>query len=193
MFDPEQAIAQWREQMLADGVKKRPLEELETHLREDFEKHVGLGIPQPDALKFAIAHIGTGAALQTEFSKINRPGIGELMKNSKLTSNLSLVVVLLAAVWLAFSAAMIGKDLFINDGLVPIRVSDGAQVAVQNGVPVLQGEGIVSPGEKYHLALIPVLAVPFAVLVAFAIIGCRSLLRGRHDEQHSAELLTSQS
>ena len=70
MFDLEQSIARWRKQMLADGVKTQPLEELENHLREDFERQVKLGMPPPDALKIAIAHIGTGLAIQSEFKKV---------------------------------------------------------------------------------------------------------------------------
>ena len=194
MSDLEQSIAQWLKQLLAAGIKTpSPLEELENHLREEIERQMKSGLSEQDVFHSAVEKIGQAHVLQSEFSKINRPGIRQLMKNSKFASRSSLAIVLLATVWLAFSAAMIGKDLFINDGLVPLRVSDGALVAVQNGVPILQGEGTVSASEKYQFALIPALAVPFAVLVAFAIIGCRSLLRNRHDEQPSAGLLTGQS
>ena len=151
------------------------------------------GASEQDIFHSAVEKIGQAHTLETEFSKNNRPKISELMKNPKILSRLSLAVVLLATVWLAFSATLIGKDLFVNDGLVPMRVSEGAQVTVQNGVPILQGAGTVSAGGEYHFALIPVLAVPFAVLVVFAIIGCRSLLRRRLDEQPSPELLASQS
>ena len=73
MFDLEYSIAQWRKQMLTAGVKTQPLEELENHLREDFERQVKLGMPQHDALKIAIAHIGTGAAIRSEFKKMREP------------------------------------------------------------------------------------------------------------------------
>jgi hypothetical protein len=53
---------------------------------------------------------------------------------------------------------------------------------VQDGVPILQGTGIISAGEKYNVALIPAVAIPFAILIAFAIIGCRSLLRRQSDD-----------
>lgn len=194
MFDLEQAIAQWRKQMLAAGIETPALlEELEIHLREEIEQRMKSGLSEEDASHSAVETMGQARALQKEFSKINRPGIGEIMKNSKLVSRMSLAVVLLAAVWLAFSSVMIGKDLFTNDGLVPVRVSEGSLVKVENGVPVLQGEGTISNSEKYNLALIPALAIPFAVLVAFAIIGCRSLLRSRFDEQPLTKLSTSQS
>ena len=80
MFDLEYSIAQWRKQMLADGVKTQPLEELENHLREDFERRVKLGMPQPDALKIAIAHIGTGAAIKSEYKKAGDPMMLRLVK-----------------------------------------------------------------------------------------------------------------
>ena len=39
MFDLEKAIANWRKQMLAAGIKMpAPLEELEIHLREEIEQ-----------------------------------------------------------------------------------------------------------------------------------------------------------
>ena len=194
MFDLEKSITRWREQMLAAGIKTpSPLEELENHLREEIEQQMNSGASEQDIFHSAVEKIGQAHTLETEFSKNNRPKISELMKNPKILSRLSLAVVLLATVWLAFSATLIGKDLFVNDGLVPMRVSEGAQVTVQNGVPILQGAGTVSAGGEYHFALIPVLAVPFAVLVVFAIIGCRSLLRRRLDEQPSPELLASQS
>ncbi len=44
MFDLEQAISNWRRQMLAAGIKTpAPLEELENHLREDFEQQARSG------------------------------------------------------------------------------------------------------------------------------------------------------
>jgi hypothetical protein len=39
MFNLEQAISEWRRQMIAVGIKTPvPLEELESHLREDVEQ-----------------------------------------------------------------------------------------------------------------------------------------------------------
>jgi hypothetical protein len=41
MFNLEQAIADWRQQMLAAGIKTPvPLEELENHLREENEQQM---------------------------------------------------------------------------------------------------------------------------------------------------------
>src|SRR6267154_3427870 len=44
MFDLDQAIAQWRRQMLAAGIKTPvTLDELESHLRDDVEQQVQSG------------------------------------------------------------------------------------------------------------------------------------------------------
>ena len=45
MFDLEQSIAEWRQQMLAAGIKTPvPLEELEIHLREEIERQMKSGL-----------------------------------------------------------------------------------------------------------------------------------------------------
>jgi hypothetical protein len=41
MFNLEQSIAEWRQQMLAAGIKTpATLNELESHLREEFERQI---------------------------------------------------------------------------------------------------------------------------------------------------------
>ena len=45
MFDLEKAIADWRRLMLALGIKSPvPLEELESHLREEIQRQMQLGL-----------------------------------------------------------------------------------------------------------------------------------------------------
>jgi hypothetical protein len=70
MFDLELAIAQWRQQMLAAGVKAPvPLEELEAHLREDIEQQVRAGTEASRAFEIAVRHIGGAVELKKEFKK----------------------------------------------------------------------------------------------------------------------------
>ena len=178
MFDLEEAIAEWRRQMLAAGIKAPvPLEELEIHLREEIEGQVKSGLHEQEAFNFAVNKIGQAFELKAEFAKINKMEEKVSMKNSRIVSNMSLVIVLLATVWLVYSASMIGKRLFPQDGFVSLRASDGATVQIQHGILTLQGEGVnYGPGE-YNVALIPALAIPFSILVAFAVLGCRSLFR----------------
>jgi leader peptidase (prepilin peptidase)/N-methyltransferase len=71
MFDLEQAIVEWRRQMLAAGIKTPvPLEELESHLRDDVEQQVLAGSDAQQAFEAAVLRIGRAGALNCEFTKI---------------------------------------------------------------------------------------------------------------------------
>ena len=71
MFDLEQAIVDWRRQMLAAGIKTPvPLEELEIHLREDIEQQIQIGSGVEKAFESAVQTIGRVYVLQTEFAKM---------------------------------------------------------------------------------------------------------------------------
>jgi len=71
MFDPEKSIADWREQMLAAGIKTPvPLEELEIHLREEIERQMKSGLNAQHAFEFAVRKIGQGYVLNAEFAKV---------------------------------------------------------------------------------------------------------------------------
>lgn len=70
MFNLEQAIAGWRRQMLAAGIKSPvPLEELESHLRDDVERQVAAGAGEARAFELAVQRIGQPAPLRKEFLK----------------------------------------------------------------------------------------------------------------------------
>jgi hypothetical protein len=70
MFDLEQSIANWRQQMLAAGIKTPVLlEELESHLREEIEKLIKSGQGPQSAFEMAVKTIGQGAELKKEFKK----------------------------------------------------------------------------------------------------------------------------
>ena len=74
MFNLEQSIAEWREQMLAAGVKTPvPLEELEIHLREDIERQMESGLDEQKAFEISVPHIGPPELLKNEFKKSERP------------------------------------------------------------------------------------------------------------------------
>jgi hypothetical protein len=66
----EQAIAGWRREMLAAGIKKTDvLDELESHLREDVERRVLCGAGENDAFQKAIQQIGQLERLKAEFDQ----------------------------------------------------------------------------------------------------------------------------
>ena len=61
MFDLEKSVAIWRGQMLAAGIKTPvPLEELETHLREEIERQLEFGSSTQTAFLIAVERIGQG-------------------------------------------------------------------------------------------------------------------------------------
>jgi hypothetical protein len=71
MFDLEQAIADWRRQMLAAGIQTPvPLEELEIHLREDIEGQMKSGTNAQRAFEMAAQKVGKANMLKNEFEKI---------------------------------------------------------------------------------------------------------------------------
>jgi hypothetical protein len=72
MFNLEQSIADWRRRMLGVGIKTpAPLEELESHLREEIERLRELGIDEGRAFGKAVQQIGRPNALKREFQKSN--------------------------------------------------------------------------------------------------------------------------
>src|ERR1035437_1197283 len=74
MFDLEQAIAEWRKQMLTAGIKAPvPLEELEIHLREDIAQQKQSGLGAQPAFGIAAGKIGYAPELKREFKKIGTP------------------------------------------------------------------------------------------------------------------------
>lgn len=80
MFDLEKAIADWRKHMLAAGVKSPvPLDELESHLREDIDYQVGSGLSPGQAFEAAAQQMGAGTALGTEFKKVQRTFMKKIM------------------------------------------------------------------------------------------------------------------
>lgn len=73
MFNLEQAIAEWRKQMFAAGIKTPvPLEELENHLREEIEKSLLSGMSEQNAFEIAARRIGQPKILDIEFKKSER-------------------------------------------------------------------------------------------------------------------------
>jgi hypothetical protein len=77
MFNLEQSIADWRQQMLAAGIKTPvPLEELEIHLREEIERQMKSGLGEQKAFEVSLLQIGRPEILRSEFKKSE----GTLMK-----------------------------------------------------------------------------------------------------------------
>jgi hypothetical protein len=74
MFKLNQAIAEWRRQMLAAGIKTpAPLEELEIHLREDIDTLRSSGMSEARAFHAAVSRLGTPGLVREEFKKVEHP------------------------------------------------------------------------------------------------------------------------
>ena len=73
MFDLEQSITEWREDMILAGIQAPvPLEELENHLREEIEQQIKQGLSEKQAFETAVRQIGQASALKREFKKSER-------------------------------------------------------------------------------------------------------------------------
>jgi len=80
MFDLETSIADWRKQMLAAGIKSPvPLEELESHLREEVERQMKSGLREQQAFEAAVQQIGLAKVLRKEFKKVERTLMKKIM------------------------------------------------------------------------------------------------------------------
>jgi hypothetical protein len=71
MFDLDRSIAEWRQQMIAGGINSPPvLDELESHLRDDFAEQLRAGSAEPPAFEIAVQRLGQAAVLEGEFEKV---------------------------------------------------------------------------------------------------------------------------
>jgi len=90
MFELEQAIVDWRRQMLAAGIKTPvPLEELEIHLREEIERRTESGLNEAEAFKVSVQKIGPAQVIQNEFRKV------EASKEDRQWQNMQILFVAL--------------------------------------------------------------------------------------------------
>ncbi|MEO8428483.1 MAG: permease prefix domain 1-containing protein [Verrucomicrobiota bacterium] len=88
MFDLEHSIAEWRRQMRAAGIKApTPLDELESHLRDDVEQQMQPGVTAQQAFEAAVHRIGQATTLKAEFEKT-----GEIKRGWQLMS-IKLIIV----------------------------------------------------------------------------------------------------
>jgi hypothetical protein len=73
MFDLDKAVADWRQQMVAAGLKRgEAVDELESHLREDIAEQIQAGLTTQCAFEVAVERIGCAQALKSEFAKVGR-------------------------------------------------------------------------------------------------------------------------
>ena len=72
MFNLEQSILEWRGEMLSAGVRNPEiLDELESHLREDWGWRVQSGENETQAFESAVQGVGQASLLKHEFAKVS--------------------------------------------------------------------------------------------------------------------------
>ena len=113
MFNLETAITEWRRQMVAAGIKTPvPLEELESHLRDDIEQQMRSGSSAEQAFKTAVRQIGEADGLKAEFTK------AEKTKAMALRGLKSLLVI-------TFSVSLVTLNIYLAGELKAICLIDG--------------------------------------------------------------------
>jgi hypothetical protein len=82
MFNLEEQISKWRRQMLAAGIKSpAPLEELESHLRDNVEQQVRSGLCEQAAFETTVREFGRAEVLKTEFARVRETAFERLIKS----------------------------------------------------------------------------------------------------------------
>jgi hypothetical protein len=101
MFNLDQEIAEWRRRMMAAGIKTPvPLDELESHLREDFERHLVSGVNPRQAFEAVIQRMGQAHALNTEFWKVaGATGKEEIRRTIMILAGLAGVLFGFGGIW----------------------------------------------------------------------------------------------
>lgn len=94
----EADISAWRRQMLAAGIKTpAPLEELESHLREEIERQMKSGSDEQEIFNSAVQKIGLAHTVQNEFKIVEE---AREARDWKLTQILFAVVTSLFSLFL---------------------------------------------------------------------------------------------
>jgi hypothetical protein len=109
MSNLDQTISEWRRQMLAAGIKTPvPLEELETHLRDEIERQTKSGLGEMEAFQTAAQKIGHAHRVQHEFKKVED---NKEARDGKFRQ--TLVVVLAGLIALAVGVMSLFKNSFV--------------------------------------------------------------------------------
>ncbi len=86
MFNLEQAISEWRRQMLTAGITSPvPLDELESHLRDEIEQQIKSGINAQQTFENAVTRIGQANVLKSEFNKSRCKGMNRIIMMMMIT------------------------------------------------------------------------------------------------------------
>lgn len=97
MFQLEDSIADWRQQMLAAGVKSPvPLDELESHLRDDVEEQERSGLSTQQAFEAAVHRMGQAGEIRSEFETASSSIINPDQVMKQRIRNILVIIAVLA-------------------------------------------------------------------------------------------------
>ena len=98
MFNFEQFISEWRGQMLSAGLKNPDIvDELESHLREDWARRVKSGESEEQAFEGAAQGVGQASVLKHEFAKLSGKKWAWLRKLKAIMAGAFVPVILVGA------------------------------------------------------------------------------------------------
>jgi len=139
MFNLEPSITQWRQRMTKAGVKSpTPLDELESHLRDDIDAQIRSGVDPQAAFHTAAQRIGEARTLKTEFAK-QRPS----SRVPSLIMGATCAILVLCA--LGFS----GLTFWF------LKMSVGDQLVAYTAVVLTM---VVSCGWRYAVPFLPIIS-----------------------------------
>ncbi|HSY19432.1 MAG TPA: prepilin peptidase [Candidatus Acidoferrales bacterium] len=184
MFNLESSITNWRQQMLAAGIKSPvPLDELEIHLREDVEQQVRSGLDEQQAFETAGQRIGRARKLESEFAKTDGA--------RQMAVWLLLTAIAFAGCWLQFGrspALALVYGIFIA-GLAAAALIDFRHFIIPDKItlggvcvglvcsallPQLQGQKLVAIGALHSL-----LGVGLGAALMYVVLRAGKLAFGR--------------
>jgi hypothetical protein len=81
MFNLEKEIADWRSHMVQAGIgRPEVLDELESHLRSEIERHLAAGWDPQRAFKTAVRQMGDARTIKSEFERAEECQLPEMQK-----------------------------------------------------------------------------------------------------------------
>ena len=157
MFDPENAIAEWRRQMTAEGVGDADrLDELESHLRDEIAGNMRLGLDPARAFAISVERMGEASRLEAEF-KVARD-----FEDSRRLRRFHVLAGVFAAVYSVTAAAY-----FLSSDKFDVRNRLLGLAAVAFGVGIVCGWRRICA----HLPVVPAKRARVAIGLTIAILG----------------------
>lgn len=119
MFNLDLAIARWRRQMIADGIKFTVLlDELESHLRDDVDQQMSSGAPAEEAFREAVQRIGPADNLQEEFTNAGGPPLTSRQKLLRICCAVMALFILLIETWTLLEFEMTPAERVLGFALI---------------------------------------------------------------------------